>query len=91
MGQGAKVRCFPSTDDIVLNTLHCTIVHACDDRHIYFTDTRVMTKGFKRWLGEKPSRADYLCKSSIAHAIELYAMAYYARLAKEPYPIAITC
>ena len=36
-----------------------------------------MTKGFKRWLGEKPSRVDYLCKPSIAHAIELYAMAYY--------------
>ena len=30
MGQGAKVRCFPSTDDIALNTLHCTIVHASD-------------------------------------------------------------
>ena len=30
MGQGAKVRCFPSTDDIVLNTLHCTTVHASD-------------------------------------------------------------
>ena len=30
VGQGAKVRCFPSTDDIVLNTLHCTTVHASD-------------------------------------------------------------
>ena len=43
------------------------------DRHISFTDTHVMTKGFKRWLREKPSHADYLCKPSIAHAIELYA------------------
>jgi hypothetical protein len=35
-----------------------------------------MTQGFKRWLGQKPSSADYLGKPSIAHAIELYAMAY---------------
>ena len=49
------------------------------ERHISFTDTRVMTKGFNCWLGEKPSRADYLCGPSIAHAIELDAMEYYAR------------
>src|SRR5208282_5790414 len=30
VGQGAKVRCFPSTDAIALNTLHCTTVHASD-------------------------------------------------------------
>ena len=43
-----------------------------------FSDTRVMTQGFKHWLRQKPSNADYLCKPSIAKAIELYAMAYYA-------------
>ena len=56
-----------------------SLIRYLSDRHISFTDTRVMTKGIKLWLGEKPSRADYLCKPSIAHAIELYAMAYYAR------------
>ena len=49
------------------------------DRHICFTDTSVMTQGFKRWLGQKPWSADYLGKPSIAKSIELYAMAYYAR------------
>ena len=54
VGQGAKVRCFPSTDDIVLNTLHCTTVHA-SDTYIH----TLQINAYCRYITPQRGRAPY--------------------------------